>query len=99
MEVIYVTNACNLFQAVGFFGVKSKKKKQELSSNFCVLIRFPERRKKIDFDSICISLKQFQFDETRKNVFAYLLNVRFSLNFSSIISHIILQFILLRGSV
>jgi hypothetical protein len=25
-QVIFVTNACNLFQTVGFFGVKSKKK-------------------------------------------------------------------------
>jgi hypothetical protein len=50
MEVIFVTYACNLFQAVGFFGVKSKKKQAGAFVTFFMLIRFPEtKQKKIRF--------------------------------------------------
>jgi hypothetical protein len=67
MEVSFVTNACNLFQAVGFFGVKRKKNKQELSFNFCVLIASPKRSKKnFDFDSICIYQFQFAMKQEKK---------------------------------
>jgi hypothetical protein len=59
-ENIFYCNACNLFQPVGFYCKKQKAKSKKQGLEW--LIRCPEpKRRRLDSDSLCISLQKFQF--------------------------------------